>query len=61
MDPRHYDRIADLLCQIRANVENNLRTTTSQGAAVQHDYIMKIYALLTLTDALFDLDKNELL
>ena len=61
MDPAHYDRISDLLCQIRAKVENNLRTTHTKGRFTKQDYITKVYDLLKATDALAELDKNRML
>ena len=61
MDPAQYDRIADLLCQIRANVENNLKTTHTKGHFTKHDYILKVYELLKATDTLAELDKNRML
>ena len=61
MDPIHYDRIADLLCQIRAKVENNLRTTHKKGEFTKEHYIMKVIELLESTDRLADLDQNGML
>tara|TARA_Y100000401_G_scaffold107727_1_gene102337 strand:- start:113 stop:298 length:186 start_codon:yes stop_codon:yes gene_type:complete len=61
MDPIHYDRISDLLCQIRAKVENNLRTTHKKGEFTKQDYIIKVYDLIKMTDALYELDKNGML
>ena len=61
MDAKEYDRISDLLCQIRAKVENNLVTTHTKGHFTKHHYIMKVWDLLTLTDELFELDDKGLL
>ena len=61
MDAKEYDRIADLLCQIRAKIENNLHTTHTKGHFTKHHYIMQVWNLLTLTDELAKLDQSELL
>ena len=61
MDAREYDRIADLLCQIRAKVENNLRTTHPKGAWTKEHYIAKVIRLLEWTDELADLDHKGVL
>ena len=61
MDPLHYDRISDLLCQIRAKGENNLRTTHTKGQFTKDDYILKVYDLLKMTDKLHELDKSGML
>jgi hypothetical protein len=61
MDPRDYDRISDLLCQIRAKIENNLVTTKTKGHFTKHHYLMKVWELIEHTDVLADCDRKGLL
>jgi len=61
MDAANYDRISDLLCQIRAKIENNLVTTHTKGHFTKHHYLMKVWDLIKMTDELADLDRNEVL
>ena len=61
MDAREYDRIADLLCQIRSKIANNLRTTTKKGQWTKELYLDRVNALLLNTDELADVDKKGLL
>ena len=61
MDGAYYDRISDMLCQIRAKIENNLKTTHTKGHFTKQDYIIKVYALLKATDALYEADNKGLL
>jgi hypothetical protein len=61
MDARDYDRIADLLCQIRNKINNNLRTTTLLGEWTKADYLKRIAWLLEDTDQLADVDQKGLL
>ena len=61
MEPREYDRIADLLCQIRSKIANNLRTTTEKGRWTKELYLQRIASLLVNTDELADVDQKGLL
>ena len=61
MDAKDYARIADLLCQIRAKIENNLVTTHTKGHFTKHHIIMKVWELLDLCDKLFEYDEKGLL
>jgi hypothetical protein len=61
MDPREYDRIADLLCQIRSKIANNLRTTTEKGRWTKELYLDRVNALLINTDELADVDQKGLI
>ncbi len=61
MDAREYDRIADLLCQIRSKIANNLRTTTEKGRWTKELYLQRIASLLVNTDELADVDQKGLL
>ena len=61
MDPRQYDRIADLLMQIKLKIQNNLETTTLLGEWTKADYIKRINWLLEDTDSLADTDQKGLL
>ena len=61
MDAREYDRIADLLCQIRSKIANNLRTTTEKGRWTKELYLDRVNALLINTDELADVDQKGLI
>jgi len=61
MDPREYDRIADLLCQIRSKVRNNLKTTHFKGQSTVDHYCLMVAQLLTMTDQLAEADAQGLL
>ena len=61
MDAREYDRIADLLCQIRSKIANNLKTTTAKGRWTKELYLDRVNALLLNTDELADVDQKGLL
>ena len=61
MDAREYDRIADLLCQIRNKISNNLQTTNRLGEWTKEDYLKRIASLLEDTDQLADVDQKGLL
>lgn len=61
MDPRQYDRIADLLMQIRSKVANNLHTTHKKGEWTRDQYIDMVNKLLHATDQLADVDQKGLL
>ncbi len=61
MDARDYDRIADLLCQIRNKINNNLQTTNRLGEWTKSDYLERINRLLEDTDTLADVDQKGLL
>ena len=61
MEPTEYDRIADLLCQIRSKIANNLRTTTEKGRWTKELYLDRVNALLLNTDELADVDQKGLL
>lgn len=61
MEPTEYDRIADLLCQIRSKIANNLRTTTEKGRWTKELYLNRVNALLINTDELADVDQKGLL
>ena len=50
MDPAHYDRIADLLCQIRAKIENNLKPKSPEGKIAKQMYFAAVLDLLKETD-----------
>lgn len=55
MDARDWDRISDLLCQIRGKIENNLVTTHTQGHFTKHHYLMMVYDLINYTDEIAEL------
>ncbi len=61
MDAREYDRIADLLCQIRSKIANNLKTKTEKGRWTKELYLDRVNALLLNTDELADVDQKGLL
>jgi len=61
MDPRQYDRIADLLMQIKLKVMNNLQTTTVKGQWTKEQYVDRINKLLDDTDMLAHHDQKGLL
>ena len=61
MDARDWDRISDLLCQIRGKVENNLVTTHMDGHYTKHKYLMMIYDLINYTDEIAELQIKEVL
>ncbi len=61
MEPREYDRIADLLCQIRSKIANNLRTRTEKGRWTKELYLDRVNALLLNTDELANVDQKGLL
>ena len=61
MDPRQYDRIADLLMQIKLKIQNNVQTKTKIGEWTKEDYINRINSLLQDTDALAFHDAQGLL
>ena len=61
MDPRDYDRIADLLMQIRSKVANNLQTTNIKGKWTKEAYLNRISKLLSDTDLVADADMKGLL
>lgn len=58
MDPAHYDKIADLLCQIRAKVENNMKPRTAKGKIAKEMYIAQVIDMLELTDLTARWDKS---
>jgi len=55
MDNRDWDRISDLLCQIRGKIENNLVTTHTKGHFTKHHYLMMVYDLINYTDEIAEL------
>ena len=61
MDATEYDRIADLLMQIRGKIHNNLQTTHQKGAFTKEHYMIMISKLLTATDELANVDSKGLL
>jgi len=61
MDARQYDRIADLLCQIRSKVRNNVQTTHKKGQFTVDHYCLSIEKLLKMTDQLAFVDEQGLL
>ena len=61
MEAREYDRIADLLCQIRSKIANNLKTKTEKGRWTKELYLDRVNALLLNTDELADVDQKGLL
>ena len=61
MDARDYDRIADLLMQIRGKIKNNLQTTTLKGKWTKEIYLDRINKLLDGTDMLAHHDQKGLL
>lgn len=61
MDARDYDRIADLLMQIRGKIANNLQTTTTKGKWTKEVYLDRINKLLDDTDMLAHHDLKGLL
>ena len=61
MDPLHYDRISDLLCQIRAKIDNNLRPNTKEGQLWKEDYIRRVLELLVITDDTANKDQKGML
>ena len=61
MDAREYDRIADLLCQIRSKVANNLQTTHEKGKWTKELYLIRLVKLIEDTDTLADVDQKGLL
>ena len=58
MEAREYDRIADLLCQIRSKVRNNVRTTTKKGEFTVDHYCIAVEKLLNMTDMLAEIDQK---
>jgi len=61
MDAREYDRIADLLCQIRHKIRLNVGFTHQKGKWTIDHYCSVIENLLIMTDDLNDLDTRGLL
>ncbi len=61
MDARDYDRIADLLCQIRNKISNNLQTTNIMGQWTKEVFLDRINKLLDDTDMLAHHDRKGLL
>jgi len=58
MDAQEYDRIADLLCQIRSKVRNNVQTTTKRGKFTVDHYCNAVEELLHMTDKLAKVDEK---
>ena len=61
MDPRDYDRIADLLMQIRRKIAHNLKPVTHHGKHKQEIYLQMIESMLQHTDQLANDDQKGLL
>ena len=61
MDSRQYDRIADLLMQIKLKIQNNLQTNTLKGKWTKEVYIDRLNKLLDDTDMLAHHDAKGLL
>ena len=61
MDGREYDRIADLLMQIRGKIHNNLIVTHKKGAWTKEHYLIMVSRLLNATDQLADADQKGLI
>jgi len=61
MDARDYDRIADLLCQIRLKIRHNVNFTHKKGEYTIDHYCNAIEKLLIMTDELSDVDSKGLL
>ena len=61
MDAREYDRIADLLMQIKLKITNNLQHTHIQGKWTKQHYIIMVNNLLHATDDLAEADQKGLL
>ena len=61
MDSRQYDRIADLLMQIKLKIQNNLLTTTEMGKLTKEVYIDRLNKLLDDTDMLAHHDQKGLI
>lgn len=61
MDAPQYDRIADLLCQIRLKIRHDVQYTHKGGEFTIDHYCNTIESLLKMTDALADLDAKGLL
>jgi hypothetical protein len=61
MDARHYDRIADLLMQIRGKIANNLKPITPHGKHKQEIYLQMVESMLQHTDQLAIDDQKGLI
>lgn len=61
MEPTEYDRIADLLMQIRGKIHNKLTTTHFKGMSTKEHYMIMVTRLLHATDELADADQKGLL
>jgi len=61
MDARQYDRIADLLMQIKLKIQNNLQVNTLKGKWTKEVYIDRLNKLLDDTDMLAHHDAQGLL
>ena len=61
MDPLHYDRISDKLCQIRAMIDNNMRPRTPKGRTIKELYLAQVCDLLLLNDEIAKKDENRML
>ena len=61
MDAREYDRIADLLMQIRKKVANNVVWTNTKGKWTIEEYLRQVSTLLVATDALAHADQQGLI
>lgn len=61
MDARTYDRIADLLMQIRGKIANNLKPITAHGKHKQKIYLAMVESMLEHTDQLANDDQKGLL
>lgn len=61
MDARDYDRIADLLMQIRSKLANNLQTTNLKGKWTKEEALARVSRLLDDVDKLAKADQQGLL
>jgi hypothetical protein len=61
MDGREYDRIADLLMQIRGKVANNLLTTTMKGQWTKELILQRVSSLIEDFDDLGKADQKGLI
>ena len=61
MDARDYDRIADLLMQIRSKIANNLQTTTTKGRWTKEEALARVSRLLDDVDKLAKADEKGLI
>lgn len=55
MEPQEWDRIADLLMQIRGKVDNIL-PTTKHGEFFREGYLQQIEILIRRTDQMAEID-----